>query len=541
MRNHRSIYITLLAVFVYVLVNAQSNPPNILLIMADDLAYTDMGCFGGEIPTPNLDSLASRGIKFTQFHTAPYCAVTRAMVLTGNNNHVAGMGSQDLRTDVKGYEGHLTDRVVTIPQLLKDKGYTSFMAGKWHLGTRSEDNPHNKGFDNSYVMLEGAANHYNEVGVLREPAISPYTENGQKTEWPKGAYSTNLYTDKLLSYIEDAHRNNNPFFGFAAYTAPHWPLQVNEKHWRKFEGHYKGGYDSLRIERHKEAIRAKLISEHTALPDRFPEVVPWNTLSAQDKKTEERKMELYAGMVDNLDYNIGRLITRLKELGIYNNTLIIFMSDNGAAAEDFVNHSYFGPYIKQHFNNDYDNMGQPDSYVSYGPQWAEAGSAPFKYFKGYTTEGGMTAPLIISGVKVKRLNALESQFITLMDIAPTLYDLLNITYPSEFDNHPIVPLKGSSLMRLFSDTSIKIHDEHYVFALEHRGFAMLRKGNWKLLNIERPFNSSNFELYDLRSDPGEQFNLRTENPETFLSLILEWNMFYEEVGIVTPTPKSSQH
>ena len=533
-------YLGFLVLLVHGWVQAQTQP-NILLIVADDLAYTDMSCYGGEIPTPNLDTLASRGIRFSQFHTAPYCAVTRAMVLTGNNNHVAGMGSQDLRTNVKGYEGHLSNRVVTIPQLLKTKGFSTFMAGKWHLGTQTEDNPHNKGFDKSFVMLEGAANHYNEVGVLREPAISPYTENGQKTDWPKDAYSTDLYTDKLLSYIEQAHSKNSPFFGFAAYTSPHWPLQVDEKHWKKFEGNYKGGYDSLRRTRFKAAVKAGLISKNAQLPDRFPQVPSWDNLSAPEKKIEARKMELYAGMVDNLDYNIGRLITKLKELEIYENTLIIFMSDNGAAAEDFVNHSYFGPYIKQHFNNDYNNMGQPDSYVSYGPQWAEAGSAPFKYFKGYTTEGGMTAPLIITGPQIERYNSLESQFLTLMDIAPTLYDLLEISYPSEYNSHELEALKGASLLPLFKDDAVKIHDENYVFALEHRGYAMLRKGDWKLVNIQSPLDLKNFELYNIKSDPGESVNVRQLHPNEFETLLLEWDVFSKQVGVVTPTPKSGAH
>lgn len=540
MSNYLPKYLGFLVLLVHGWVQAQTQP-NILLILADDLAYTDMSCYGGEIPTPNLDTLASKGIRFSQFHTAPYCAVTRAMVLTGNNNHVAGMGSQDLRTNVKGYEGHLSNRVVTIPQLLKTKGFSTFMAGKWHLGTETKDNPHNKGFDKSFVMLEGAANHYNEVGVLREPAISPYTENGKTTDWPKDAYSTDLYTDKLLSYIEQAHSKNSPFFGFAAYTSPHWPLQVDEKHWKKFEGNYKGGYDSLRMTRFKAAIKAGLISKNAQLPDRFPQVPSWDNLSAPEKKIEARKMELYAGMVDNLDYNIGRLITKLKELGIYENTLIIFMSDNGAAAEDFVNHSYFGPYIKQHFNNDYDNMGQIDSYVSYGPQWAEAGSAPFKYFKGYTTEGGMTAPLIITGPQIERYNSLESQFLTLMDIAPTLYDLLEISYPSEYNSHEIEALKGASLLPLFKDDAVKIHDENYVFALEHRGYAMLRKGDWKLVNIQSPLDLKNFELYNIKSDPGESVNVRQLHPNEFETLLLEWEVFSKQVGVVTPTPKSGAH
>jgi arylsulfatase len=500
-----------------------------------------MSCYGGEIQTPNLDALAKRGVRFSQFHTAPYCAVTRAMVLTGNNNHIAGMGSQDLTTEVLGYEGRLSDRVITIPELLKTKNYTSFIAGKWHLGTTPEANPQRQGFDHSFVMLEGAANHYNEVGVLREPPISPYTEDGQKSNWPHKAYSTDFYTEKLLNYISKAHQKEQPFFGFATYTSPHWPLQVDEKHWIKFKGNYNGGYDSLRIARFNRAKKARVISQNSQLPKRHPEVVPWNELNEQEQKTEARKMELYAGMVDNLDYNVGRLINKLKELDIYENTLIIFMSDNGAAAEDFAEHSYFGPYIKKHFNNDYENMGQPDSYVSYGKQWAEAGSAPFKYFKGYTTEGGMTAPLIIAGPQVKEPGRLEHKFLTLMDIAPTIYELAKADYPSPQTNSKIRALRGTSLLPFLENKSTDIHDPDYVFALEHRGYVMLRRGHWKLLNISRSMEPSNFELYNLHLDPGEQNDLKKTYPDLFEELLQEWYAFSEEVGVVSPTPKPSKH
>lgn len=518
----------------------QQTKINILLIVADDLAYTDISAYGGEIHTPNLDTLSNNGIRFSQFHTAPYCAVTRAMVLTGNNNHIAGMGSQDLRTKVPGYEGQLSNRVVTIPQLLQKEGYRTFIAGKWHLGTSNEANPQNKGFNQSFVMLEGAANHYNSVGVLREPKISPYTEDGQPALWPKDAYSTDYYTDRLLDYIVEANENNQPFFGFAAYTSPHWPLQVDEKHWKKFKGHYSGGYDSLRSERHKRAQEVKLISQLSSIPDRHPEVVPWDQLTKEDQRIEARKMELYAGMVDNLDYNIGRLISKLKALDIYDNTLIIFMSDNGAAAEDFVNHDYFGPYIKKHFNNVYDNMGKANSYVSYGKPWAEAGSAPFKYFKGYTTEGGMTAPLIISGPMIRSKNEFNHSFISLMDLAPTIYELIDIDYPSQFSNNKVSPLLGASLVPIFSEPQRIIHDDSYVFALEHRGFAMLRKGEWKLLNINSPLDPSSFKLYNLKSDPGEQIDLKYEHTRVYENLMQEWHKFYQQVGIVSPTPETTE-
>ncbi|NBC26575.1 MAG: sulfatase-like hydrolase/transferase [Bacteroidetes bacterium] len=230
-------------------VNSDVRPSNILLIVADDFGYTDLSVFGGEIETPNLDELIANGVTFSRFHTAPFCAVTRAMLLSGNDNHIAGMGSQDLRTGLFGYEGHLTDRIVTIPQVLKDAGYSTGMAGKWHLGKRPEDGPAKKGFDHSFVLLDGGGNHYSDRGIFPTIPVSLYTENGDSISWPEGAYSTDLYTDKLIQYINLAVAEDKPFFSYAAYTTPHWPLQVDEEYWKKYEGRYDDGYEVLRLKR----------------------------------------------------------------------------------------------------------------------------------------------------------------------------------------------------------------------------------------------------------------------------------------------------
>ena len=225
---------------------SEKSRPNILLIVADDLGYADLGSFGGDIDTPNLDELARQGLRFSRFHTAPLCAVTRAMFLSGNNNHIAGMGVQGLNTDVPGYEGHLSDRIVPFPALLQKAGYSTFMAGKWHLGLRPEDNPHQKGFEHSFVLLESSGNHYSSKGIWEENPISPYTEDGLETTWVEGEYSTDVYTDKLISNISQSQKENRPFFSFAAYTSPHWPLQVDEKYWKKYEGRYNDGYEALK-------------------------------------------------------------------------------------------------------------------------------------------------------------------------------------------------------------------------------------------------------------------------------------------------------
>ncbi len=515
---------------------AQIKLPNILLIVADDLGYADLGCYGGDIETPNLDQLANQGIRFSRFHTSPLCAPTRAMLLSGNDNHIAGMGVQGETYSEFGYEGHLTDRIVTIPQVLRGAGYQTYMAGKWHLGLRPEDNPHRKGFDRSFVLLRGAGNHFDDQGVFADTPISLYTEDGKTARWPEGIYSTDFYTSKLIQYIEADRDEGRPFFAFAAFTSPHWPLQVKKRFWKKYENRYDKGYEDLRENRMESLKRAGMIPEDATMPPWHPRVEPWDSLNPEQQRQEARKMELYAGMVDNLDYNIGRLLDYLKDIGEFENTLVVFMSDNGAAAEDFYHHPNFGPFIREHFNETYERMGQPDSFISYGPQWAEAGSAPFSYFKGYTTEGGMIAPMIISGAGVRRSNEIHHGFLTLLDLAPTFYEVSGAHYPDRFLGRQTYVLKGKSLKPLLEGTTARVHGDNYVFALEHYNSAMLRKGPWKIVNTKKPLSGENFRLYNVARDLGEQEDLKEQEPQIYEELMAEWKAYARKVQVQVPPP-----
>ena len=516
---------------------AITKKPNIVLIVADDLGFGDIGCYGGDIQTPNIDELSQRGIKFSRFHTAPMCAPTRAMLLSGNDNHIAGMGGQDNVTETFGYEGRLTDRIVTIPALLRDNGYHTYMAGKWHLGKTPESNPHQKGFEHSFVLLEGAGNHYNNRSALFGE-VSSYTEDGDSTAWVEGNYSTDFYTNKLIEYIDSDKGDKKPFFAFAAYTSPHWPLQVDKKYWKKYKGQYDDGYEKLRERRLASLKKAGIIPNDAIAPPTHERVLPWDSLSKQEQMEEARKMELYAGMVDNLDHNIGRLVHYLKEIGEYENTLFVFMSDNGAANRDFINDDRFTS-LKKYYNDDFDNMGNANSYISYGPQWAEAGSSPFRYYKDFATEGGTNTTMIICGPNVNRTNEIHHGFTSLVDLAPTFYEVANVTYPAAYNGNEVYPLKGNSLIPFVSGKSNEIHDSTYVFALEHYGNAMLRKGNWKITNFTRPFEIENFALYDLANDIGEQIDLKESEKEKYAELLDEWIRFSNDIKIQTPTPRPS--
>lgn len=510
--------------------------PNILLIVADDLGYADIGAYGGDIETPNIDKLAKTGLRFSRFHASPLCAPTRAMLLSGNDNHIAGVGIQGVRLDQWGYEGKLSDRVAIIPEILGEAGYNTYIAGKWHLGSTSEHNPHQRGFTRSFVNKSSSGNHYSNRGMFAGLPISQYSENGEDVDWPEGAYSTDLFTDKLIEFISQDSDNGNPFFAVATYTSPHWPLQVDEKYWKKYKGRYDDGYTHLKRDRLESLVEAGLIPRNTPLPPDHPRVIPWDSLSSRQQKIESRKMELYAGMVDNLDENIGRLLDYLKKTRKLKNTVVIFMSDNGAAAEDFYYHPRYGEFLKANYTDAYDSMGKESSFISYGPQWAEAGTSPFRYFKAEMTEGGLIAPLIISGPGVNWEGETFDGMLSLLDLAPTIYEMAGVEYPEEFNGREIYPLKGQSLAQLLQRETEEFWNDERVFAMEHAGLTMLRKGEWKLINNQVPWDSSNFQLFDMSSDLGEFNDQKNTNPEKFNEMMLEWRRYIDEIGAVLPPP-----
>ena len=508
-------------------------PPNILLLVADDLGYGDLGIYGGDIHTPNVDKLAGNGLLFTQFHTAPYCAPTRAMLLSGNNNHIAGMAAQHatglMRDYVPGYERYLSNRIVPFPRLLRESGYNTFSVGKWHLGTTKKHDPKAAGFTRSFNLLHGAANHFNSIGFYGEGSI--YHEDGEEVDYPKGSFSTKVYTDKLIEFIKDHKDEGKPFFGFAAYTAPHWPLQVPTDYLYKYRGAYDMGYDRLRTLRFESLKSAGIIPASSKLPPRNEAITPWTMLTSKEKQREARKMELYAAMIDNLDFHIGRLIEFMKKEGLYENTLIIFMADNGAAGEDFYHKGPFVEYIQAQYDNTYENMGKATSWVSYGPQWAEAGSAPFSRYKGYAREGGIVAPLIISGPGVAHGNSKTSCYATVMDIAPTLLGIAGARYPNDGN---VKPMLGESMVELLRGKNDYVHENDYVTTLYHRGHALIRQGQWKLVTLEPPFDESKFELFNLKDDPGETVNLATKKADRYSAMIDLWRRKRMELGIILP-------
>ncbi|MBP1689615.1 MAG: sulfatase [Deltaproteobacteria bacterium] len=507
--------------------------PNILLIVADDLGYADLGAYGGDIRTPHIDALAGRGRLFTQFHTSPLCSPTRAMLLSGNNNHVAGVGRQrgreDPRVSAEGYEGHLSSRIAPLPRLLREAGYHTLTVGKWHLGTDAAHGPKAAGFERSFGLLDGAANHFNATGFFEGGSV--YLEDGETVAYPEGRYSTELYTDRLIEFIDAAQRDGRPFFAFAAYTSPHWPLQVPDAELGRYAGRYDEGYDALREKRFASLKAAGIIPPSQRLPPREATITPWSELTADEQRAEARKMELYAAMVENLDRHLGRLIDHLKTRGLYDDTLIVFMSDNGAAGEDFYNEGEYRDYLRARYDNSYSNMGKATSWVSYGKAWAKAASAPFRLYKGFPTEGGTVAPMIAAGPGVHRRGTKTSAYVTVMDLAPTFLEVAGAPYPTDGS---VRPMLGASLASLLRGASERVHADDYVTVLSHRGRAFLRQGRWKITQVESPFRESGFALYDLDADPGETRDLALEQPGKLAELLRLWRARRRQLGIILP-------
>jgi arylsulfatase len=529
----RQIGLLCLALIISPVVDAAAPRPNVLLIVADDLGYTDVGVFGSDIRTPNIDALARRGQTFTQFHTASSCAPTRAMLLSGNNNHVAGIGNQGIRpgrvTDgLSGYEGQLSARVGVLPVLLAAAGYRTYMAGKWHLGYEAHQGPAHHGFEKSFNLNGGAASHFDETGI--EANGPEYYENGQRVSYPTGRYTTAVYTDKLIQYLTEHGDDARPFFAYAAYTSPHWPLQVPDEDLDLYAGQFDEGYDAYRGERFAALKEAGVVSRQAALPPRNPDVTPWAFLSPEQQRRESRKMELYAAMVENLDRHIGRLLAHIARLGKERDTLVIFMSDNGPDGGDFYRDPVpYREYVRANYTIAYEQMGRPGSFITTGAGWAEASSAPYRLFKRYTTEGGTTAPLIAAGASVARASDFKRAYVTVSDIAPTLLELAGAEYPADK-----VPMSGRSLVPVLQGRADRVHGDDSVTVYFFRNRASLRVGDWKLMNVETPFDESRFGLYDLKRDPAETTDVSALYPEKRAELIGIWRAARRAAGIVLP-------
>ncbi|WP_180114996.1 arylsulfatase [Acinetobacter sp. YH12140] len=526
--------------------------PNILLIVADDLGFTDLGAFGGEIQTPNLDAIALEGLRFTNFHTASTCSPTRSMLLSGTDHHLAGLGSmaEAIRPEQKGqpgYEGYLNDQVAALPELLQDAGYYTVLSGKWHLGLTPERFPARRGFERSFTLLPGAANHYafeadipeEEVPGLLKVTRGLYAENDEYiTSIPEDFYSSDYFTERLLGYLQDdSQRQGRPFFAYLPFSAPHWPLQAPREDIEKYHGKYDAGPEALRQKRLARARELGLVHADATIHPVLAKTKFWDELADAEKQQSARTMEVYAAMVDRLDQNVGRVIEHLKQTGEYDNTLIIFLSDNGAEGAQLEALPVFGPdlstVIAQYYDNALDNIGNGNSYVWYGEHWAQAATAPSRLYKAHTSEGGIRTPAFIKYAGVKRQQGISHEFLTVMDWLPTLLDVLEVQHPgATYKGRDLVPLRGKSILAYLNQQQDRIHDADHITGWELFGQKALRKGDWKALFIPAPNGPNKWQLYNLIEDAGETNDLAEQYPEKLHELLEDWKVYVKENGVI---------
>jgi len=518
--------------------------PNILLIVADDLGYSDLASFGGEISTPNLDELAAGGIKMSNFYAASACSPTRTMLLGGADSHVGGMGTMyndqaPNQLGQPGYEGYMNMDVVTVSSLLQDAGYHTYMTGKWHLGYEDDQSPASRGFEKSFVLLQGGSGHFDDAAMTVDHDTSWFREDGVMTGLPDDFFSSEFYTDKMIDYIQSGQENGKPFFAYLAYTAPHWPLQAPDDYRDKYKGQYDDGYEALMRKRMASLQEIGLIKGEFSEPAAaYPEEENWDNLTEEQKKFDAREMEIYAAMVDNMDFHIGRVIEHLEATGQKENTIIIFMSDNGAQG--------FGPgmarafpqeWIDEKYDNSFDNLGKADSYIYLGPHWARASTAPMRMFKGFSTEGGLKVPAIINfpGKFEAAKGEFNDEFATVLDLPATFLELAHTEHPgTQYKGREVRPYIGTSMVPFINGDQSNIHEPDYAVAWELNNRMAVRKGDWKIIKIPGRFGTGEWELFNIENDPGETTDLSADNPEKMVELVRFWDQYAAENGVIIP-------
>jgi arylsulfatase A-like enzyme len=523
--------------------------PNIVIILGDDLGFADMGSFGSEIKTPHLDSLAKDGVRFTNFYTNASCSPTRSVLLSGVDTHQNGLGNMDEWTapnqwGVDGYEGVLNNRVTTLPQLLKDAGYHTYMVGKWHLGKKPEQIPAARGFERDFTLLDGAASYWDMTNLSAATPKSVFTEDGKYlTKLPDDYYATKTYTDKLISFIEAGRGDGKPFFAYVSHQAPHDPYHLPQDWRNRHVGEYDKGWDTVRQERLQRQIELGIMPEGTKLSERMWFIPDPIVLAPASRAILGKKMELYAGMVENLDFHVGRLIDYLKKTGQYDNTIFLVFGDNGAEGTDLFKMIAGTPGTRDFlfaaikWSQTHPNAwGDPGSYVAYGPMWAQVSMTPFSQYKGWLAEGGIHNALIVSGPTVKRpKGSINNGIMHVADIMPTLLELAGTSYPKNYQGRELPAIYGKSWGPVLAGRAESPRTEQDYLAWESFGNHAVRQGEWKLRWQYKPLGKGEWELFNLVADPAERNDLAAERPDKVKALIALWDNYVAQNGVILPS------
>ncbi len=499
--------------------------PNIILIMSDDMGFSDLGTYGGEVETPNLDRLAQRGVKFTQFYNTARCCPTRASLITGLYPHQTGIGhmtnppnSKNHDLGLPAYRGFLNKNNVTIAEVLKQNGYSTLMTGKWHLGMETEDLwPLQRGFDHYYGILAGASNYFEPEG---QRGITLQNEQIEVTD--PNFYTTDAFTDHALQFIDKSQEKDNkaPFFLYLAYTAPHWPLQAKKEDIDKYRNLYAKGWGALREERFQRMQQMGLLEPNTKLSDQDSR--DWDSLSKEKQDEMILRRAIYSAQIDRMDQNIGKLIDHLESKGLRDNTLIIFLDDNGACAEGGMLGG--GPSSQLETKEGY--------FLSYGQAWANASNTPFRKYKHWLHEGGIATPLIINWpghIAPSDQGKVIRNYGFLPDIMATIVEVSKAKYPSNFNGNTIPPMEGESLLPLLEGSEDQVHKQPIFW--EHEGNKAVRLGDFKLVMEWQPDNKGTWELYNLAEDRSETNNLALQNPDKVDELSRLWSQWAVNKGV----------
>lgn len=498
---------------------SKAKQPNIIFIMADDMGYSDIGCYGGEINTPNIDQLAANGIKLRNFYNNARCCPTRAALLTGEYPHTVGMGYMVTQAKDKikpgHYQGFLDDKYPTIAEELKLHGYNTYMAGKWHVGERPEHWPLKRGFEHYFGLISGASSYY-EIIPAEKGKRHIVLDNQDITPPAEGFYMTDAFTDHAMGFLDLQKKENpgKPFFLYLAYTAPHFPLHAYESDIAKYENLYQQGWDVTREKRYQKMTRLGLIDARYQLTPRPEDIPAWDSVTDKDKWV--RKMATYAAMIDRMDQNIGKLVASLKANGQFDNTMIIFISDNGSSPENTDNRNFNDPSSK---------IGARGSYVTYDTPWANVSNTPFKKYKKYLHEGGIVSPCIVHyPAKIKPKAGFIDDIGHVMDLFPTALELAGV---------PAKKLPGLSLTYLWNRKT----PPSRTYCWEHEGNQAIRQGNWKLV---KDTDDADWALYDLKTDPCETKNVAGKWTKEGATLKAAYESWAQQVGVRAVTSAKSE-
>jgi len=518
--------------------------PNIVFILADDLGYSDLAPYGSEISTPNLSALADQGVIFTNYHTGPNCAPSRAMLLTGVDSHLAGvpnipeMIAPEQRAQ-PNYQGVLGDDVVTVATLLEDAGYNTYMAGKWHLGMEPHKLPSRRGFGRTVAMMDSGADNWEQRPYLPIYDQANWFADGERTTLPEDFYSSRFLVDSMIDFIDGGEGNDRPFFAYLPFMAVHLPVQAPQEFIDPYMGVYDTGWDALREQRRGRAAALGIVPADTPMV-RMETTDDWDALSEEERRYQAKRMAVYAGMIEAMDSHIGRLIEHLKQTGQYENTIFIVTSDNGSEASGPADPHGFpqrlGP-ANLGYSVDYETLGLKGSYSSIGPSFASASASPLAYYKFYAGEGGMRVPLIIAGKPVIRDDGLTPAFAWATDITPTILSLTGVPQPTErYAGRPVQPITGRDLAPVITGAAERAYGPDDWVGYELTDHGVLFQGDYKLVVNQPPVGDGEWRLFNIVTDPGETMDLAEAEPQRFQRMLANYEQYRRDNKVV-PVPE----